>query len=104
MCGVFRSFTQAVKLQEWKERERRQEEENNRTDILNHLQGELLSENTQRSARVHRDCYKGMTPEQIREFTICQQQQAEEKVNSTHTPDRRLLSLKDELVFMSELL
>ncbi|XP_060782730.1 RIB43A-like with coiled-coils protein 2 [Neoarius graeffei] len=69
----------AVKLQERKERERRQEEENNRTDILNHLQGELLSENTQRSARVRRDCYKGMTPEQIREFTICQQQQAEEK-------------------------
>lgn len=83
-------------MQERRERERCQDEENNRTEILNHLQGELLSENTQRSARVCRDCYKGMTPEQIREFTICQQQQAEEKrVNSTHTPDLRLLFLKD---------
>ncbi|MCJ8734435.1 hypothetical protein PDJAM_G00235340 [Pangasius djambal] len=69
----------AVELRERRERERCQEEENNRTDILNHLQGELLSENTQRSARVRRDCYKGMTPEQIREFTNCQRQQAEEK-------------------------
>ncbi|KAB5571595.1 hypothetical protein PHYPO_G00226830 [Pangasianodon hypophthalmus] len=57
----------AVELREQRERERRQVEENNRTDILNHLQGELLSESVQRSARVRRDCYKGMTPEQIRE-------------------------------------
>lgn len=70
---------QAVELRERREREHRQEEENNQTDILNHLQGELLSGNTQQSARARRDCYKGMTPEQIREFTDCQRQQAEEK-------------------------
>ncbi|TSS60397.1 RIB43A-like with coiled-coils protein 2 [Bagarius yarrelli] len=68
----------AVKMRERKERERRQEEENNQTDILNHLQGTLLSDNPQ-SSGARRDCYRGMTPEQIREFTEYQRQQAEEK-------------------------
>lgn len=93
---MFSILTQAVNLRERRERERRQEEENNRTDIMNHLQGELLSENMQRGTRVRRDCYKGMTPEQIREFTNWQRQQADEKmVNSTRKADRRLLFLSD---------
>lgn len=83
-------FTQAVEWQERREREHRQEEENNQTEILNHLQGKLLNEN----ARERRECYKGMASEQIREFANCQQQQAEEKrVNST--PDRCLLIPND---------
>ncbi|KAK3564793.1 hypothetical protein QTP86_027821 [Hemibagrus guttatus] len=69
----------AVGSREQRERERRQEEENNQADILNQLQGDLLSENPQRSTRARRDCYKGMTPEQIREYTECQRQQAQEK-------------------------
>ncbi|XP_053487401.1 RIB43A-like with coiled-coils protein 2 isoform X2 [Ictalurus furcatus] len=69
----------ADKLRAQREREHWKEEENNQSDNLNHLQGELLSESIQQSARVHRDCYKGITPEQIREFTNCQRQQAEEK-------------------------
>lgn len=78
-------FTQAMELQVQRERERQEEEENNQRDILSHLQGELLSENPPPSARGRREYYKGLTPEQIREFTDCLQQQTEEKrVNSTH--------------------
>lgn len=93
---MFWIFTQADKLRAQREREHCKEEENNQGDNLNHLQGELLSESIQQSARVHRDCYKGITPEQIREFTNCQRQQAEEKrVSSTHRPDGHLLFLND---------
>ncbi|XP_062855736.1 RIB43A-like with coiled-coils protein 2 [Trichomycterus rosablanca] len=82
-----KDFNQALaaEKQELREKERLEEEENNRTEILNHLQGELLNEKTQWNTRVpglpqpRRDCYKGMTPEQLRHYTDFQLQQAEQK-------------------------
>ncbi|XP_076878236.1 RIB43A-like with coiled-coils protein 2 [Brachyhypopomus gauderio] len=68
-----------------RERERQEEEENNRTDIQNQLQGALLSESKERSVRVpglpitRRDCYRGMTTEQLQHIAHCQRQQAEER-------------------------
>lgn len=89
-------FTQAADSQERRERERRQEEENNQTDILNQLQGDLLDETPEPYTRGRRDCYKGMTLEQYREYTMCQREQAAEKrVSSTHRPEHWLLFLND---------
>ncbi|GAA6070520.1 RIB43A-like with coiled-coils protein 2 [Tachysurus ichikawai] len=86
----------AADSQERRERERRQEEENNQTDILNQLQGDLLDETPEPYTRGRRDCYKGMTLEQYREYTMCQREQAAEKrVSSTHRPEHWLLFLND---------
>ncbi|KAI4881272.1 hypothetical protein NFI96_033794 [Prochilodus magdalenae] len=78
-----KEFNQALaaEVSERQERERRETEENNLVDVLNQLQGELLSENPQRvpGLRVRRDCYKGLTPQQLMHYTNYQQQQAEEK-------------------------
>lgn len=75
----------AAKMSEQRERQRHEEEENNQVDILNQLQGELLSESTEQSSRVpglprqRRDCYKGMTPQQLMHYTNYQKQQAEDR-------------------------
>ncbi|XP_060741326.1 RIB43A-like with coiled-coils protein 2 [Tachysurus vachellii] len=69
----------AAESQERRERERHQEEENNQTDILNQLQGDLLDETLEPYTRARKDCYKGMTLEQAREYTMCQREQAAEK-------------------------
>ncbi|KAM9471213.1 RIB43A-like with coiled-coils protein 2 [Clarias gariepinus] len=78
---AIKDFNQALadKLREQREQSRHQEEENNQADILNHLHGKLKCKKKPQSARVCRDCYKGMTSEQIREVANCQRQQAEEK-------------------------
>ncbi|XP_072519972.1 RIB43A-like with coiled-coils protein 2 isoform X2 [Salminus brasiliensis] len=74
----------AAEVSEQRERQRREEEEKNRVDVLNQLQGELLSESTQQSSRVpglprvRRECYKGMTPQQLLHYTSYQRQQAED--------------------------
>nr|XP_055048784.1 RIB43A-like with coiled-coils protein 2 [Misgurnus anguillicaudatus] len=75
----------AAEIRQRRLQERREEEENNQTDILNQLNGDLLTENPEQSAsvlglsRLRRDCYKGMTPKELQHYTQYQQQQAEEK-------------------------
>ncbi|XP_066505968.1 RIB43A-like with coiled-coils protein 2 [Hoplias malabaricus] len=75
----------AAELSQQREKERHEEEKNNQADILNQLQGEVLRESTQRSVgvpgqpRVRRDCYKGMSPQQIKDYTTYQLQQATER-------------------------
>ncbi|XP_036424034.1 RIB43A-like with coiled-coils protein 2 [Colossoma macropomum] len=81
---AIKDFNQALAAEVIKrqENERRKEEENNQADVLNQMQGELLSESPQRVpglTRVRRDCYKGLTPQQLMHYTNYQQQQAEEK-------------------------
>lgn len=56
---------------------------------MNQLNGDLLTENPAQSAsalgpsRLRRDCYKGMTPKELQQYTLGQLQQADEKrVNS----------------------
>ncbi|XP_077066745.1 RIB43A-like with coiled-coils protein 2 [Siphateles boraxobius] len=62
-----------------------EEEENNQTDILNQLNGDLLMENPEQKvsvlglSRLRRDCYKGMSPEELQQYTQYQLQQAEDK-------------------------
>lgn len=52
---------------------------------MNHLNGDLLTENPAQSAsvlgpsRLRRDCYKGMSPKELEQYTLDQQQQAAEK-------------------------
>ncbi|XP_017576530.1 RIB43A-like with coiled-coils protein 2 [Pygocentrus nattereri] len=81
---AIKDFNQALAagVMKRRESERHKEEENNQADVLNQLQGELLSESPQRVpglTRVRRDCYKGLTPQQLMHYTNYQQQQAEEK-------------------------
>ncbi|XP_007228416.3 RIB43A-like with coiled-coils protein 2 [Astyanax mexicanus] len=75
----------AAERSEQRERQRREEEENNQVEILNQLQGELLNESIEQSSRVpgrprlRRDCYKGMTPQQLLHYSNYQKQQAEDR-------------------------
>ncbi|KAL0155619.1 hypothetical protein M9458_049882, partial [Cirrhinus mrigala] len=65
--------------------ERDEEEENNQTDILNQLNGDLLMENPEQNisvlglSRLRRDYYKGMSPKELQEYTQYQLQQAEDR-------------------------
>ncbi|XP_036833910.1 RIB43A-like with coiled-coils protein 2 isoform X2 [Oncorhynchus mykiss] len=67
-----------------------QEEEDNRTDILNQLQGELLSKSQEQGISVlglphlRADSCKGLTNEQLQHVIDCHQQRIEEK--SVHLP------------------
>ncbi|XP_041747033.1 RIB43A-like with coiled-coils protein 2 isoform X1 [Coregonus clupeaformis] len=67
----------------WKEWQ--QEEEDNRTDILNQLQGELLSESQEQGIsvlglpRLRPDSCKGLTNEQLQHIIDCHQQQIEKR-------------------------
>ncbi|XP_030642902.1 RIB43A-like with coiled-coils protein 2 [Chanos chanos] len=78
-----------------RQRERYEEEENKKMDILNHLQGELLSKSQDQSAslrgysRLRSDSYLGLSLQQLQHFTDLQLQQAEEK-------KRALLAQKQE--------
>ncbi|XP_020335462.1 RIB43A-like with coiled-coils protein 2 isoform X1 [Oncorhynchus kisutch] len=62
-----------------------QEEEDNRTDILNQLQGELLSKSQEQGISVlglphlRADSCKGLTNEQLQHVIDCHQQRIEEK-------------------------
>ncbi|KAL1247446.1 hypothetical protein QQF64_022822 [Cirrhinus molitorella] len=62
-----------------------EEEENNQTDILNQLNGDLLMENPEQNisvlgpSRLRRDYYKGMSPKELQEYTQYQLQQAEDR-------------------------
>ncbi|KAA0724477.1 RIB43A-like with coiled-coils protein 2 [Triplophysa tibetana] len=75
----------AAEITQRRLQEHREEEENNRTDIVNQLNGDLLTENPAQStsvlgpSRLRRDCYKGMSPKELEQYTLGQQQQAEEK-------------------------
>ncbi|KTG41828.1 hypothetical protein cypCar_00015133 [Cyprinus carpio] len=65
--------------------EHHEEEENNQTDILNQLNGDLLMENPEQNmsvlglSRLRRDYYKGMSPEELQQYTQYQLQQAEQR-------------------------
>ncbi|NP_001230078.1 RIB43A-like with coiled-coils protein 2 [Danio rerio] len=65
--------------------EHREEEENNQTEIYNQLNGDLLMENPEQNvsvlglSRLRRDCYKGMSPQELQTYTQYQRQQAEDR-------------------------
>ncbi|XP_029614808.1 RIB43A-like with coiled-coils protein 2 isoform X1 [Salmo trutta] len=79
------NLTKAAENAEKQWKEWQQQEENSRTDILNQLQGELLSESQEQGIsvlglpRLRPDSYKGHTDEQLRHIINCQQQQIDEK-------------------------
>ncbi|XP_067292740.1 RIB43A-like with coiled-coils protein 2 [Pseudorasbora parva] len=66
-------------------KEHHEEEENNQTDILNQLNGDLLMENPEQNvsvlglSRLRRDCYKGMRPKELQQYTQHQLEQAEDR-------------------------
>ncbi|XP_016399696.1 RIB43A-like with coiled-coils protein 2 [Sinocyclocheilus rhinocerous] len=65
--------------------EHHEEEENNQTDILNQLNGDLLMENPEQNisvlglSRLRKDYYKGMSPKELQQYTQYQLQQAEDR-------------------------
>ncbi|XP_051975668.1 RIB43A-like with coiled-coils protein 2 [Xyrauchen texanus] len=75
----------AAEMTNRRRQERHEEDEDNQTDILNQLNGDLLTENPEQRAsvlglsRMRRDLYKGMTPEELQKYTQYRQQQAEER-------------------------
>ncbi|KAM9570861.1 RIB43A-like with coiled-coils protein 2 isoform 3-T5 [Salvelinus alpinus] len=79
------NLTKAAENAEKRWKEWQQQEEDNRTDILNQLQGELLRESHEQGIsvpglpRLRPDSYKGLTDEQLRHIINCQQQQIDEK-------------------------
>ncbi|XP_038842818.1 RIB43A-like with coiled-coils protein 2 isoform X2 [Salvelinus namaycush] len=79
------NLTKAAENAEKRWKEWQQQEEDNRTDILNQLQGELLRESQEQGIsvlglpRLRPDSYKGLTDEQLRHIINCQQQQIDEK-------------------------
>ncbi|KAL0968522.1 hypothetical protein UPYG_G00267960 [Umbra pygmaea] len=78
------NMAKAAENAERRRRERQQEQEDNRVDILNQLQGELLSESPEQAvsvlglARLRPDSYKGLMNNQLQHIHG-QQQQIEEK-------------------------
>lgn len=70
---------------------------------MNQLNGDLLTENPQQSAsvlgpsRLRRDCYKGMSPKELQQYTLGQQQQAEEKRVSPECVCESEISFKSTL-------
>ncbi|KAJ8002873.1 hypothetical protein DPEC_G00163480 [Dallia pectoralis] len=76
--------SKAAENAEKRRKEAQQEQENNRTDILNHLQGELLTESLEQGVsvlglpRLRPDHYKGLVNQQLQP-TDGRQQQIEEK-------------------------
>ncbi|XP_018581734.2 RIB43A-like with coiled-coils protein 2 [Scleropages formosus] len=76
-----KNFNQAKasEMAEKREQDRLKEEEENYAEILNHLQGALLSESTAGVPNVPVCSYKGMSAEQLKHIRDCQQQQVEDK-------------------------
>uniref|UniRef100_A0A8C8IKW0 RIB43A-like with coiled-coils protein 2 n=1 Tax=Oncorhynchus tshawytscha TaxID=74940 RepID=A0A8C8IKW0_ONCTS len=79
------NLTKAAENAEKRWKEWQQQEEDNRTDILNQLQGELLSESQEQGIsvlglpRLSPDSYKGLADEQLQHIINCQQKQIDEK-------------------------
>lgn len=79
------NLTKATENAEKRWKEWQQQEEDNRTDILNQLQGELLSESQEQGIsvlglpRLSPNSYKGLADEQLQHIINCQQQQIDEK-------------------------
>ncbi|XP_008580992.1 PREDICTED: RIB43A-like with coiled-coils protein 2 [Galeopterus variegatus] len=88
VCAAVKEFNknQAMEAAEKKKQERKQEQEDNLSEIANLLRGDLLSENPQQAAssfgphRVVPDRWKGMTQEQLEQIRLVQKQQVQEKL------------------------
>ncbi|XP_066580646.1 RIB43A-like with coiled-coils protein 2 [Amia ocellicauda] len=82
------NLSKAAETAEKRKLEKQQEEEDNRVEILNLLQGDLLSENPDQAIsvlgpqRVRPDHWKGLRPEEIKDITDFQLQQAQEKLKA----------------------
>nr|XP_033809021.1 RIB43A-like with coiled-coils protein 2 isoform X2 [Geotrypetes seraphini] len=80
------NIAQVLELAEKKMLEKQQEDEDNKVEISNLLQGDFLSENPEQASssfgphRVITDRWKGMRQEQLMEITSIQQQQVLEKM------------------------
>lgn len=76
---------QAHETEDRRRLQKQQEEDDKRTDILNHIHSDLLTENPAVASsafgpnRVVPDRWKGMSPEQLEAIRRTQQQQVEEK-------------------------
>lgn len=85
LCDILFVCSQATENAEKRWKEWQQQEEDNRTDILNQLQGELLSESQEQGIsvlglpRLSPNSYKGLADEQLQHIINCQQQQIDEK-------------------------
>nr|XP_033777922.1 RIB43A-like with coiled-coils protein 1 [Geotrypetes seraphini]XP_033777933.1 RIB43A-like with coiled-coils protein 1 [Geotrypetes seraphini]XP_033777943.1 RIB43A-like with coiled-coils protein 1 [Geotrypetes seraphini] len=76
---------QAAALERQRQLEKQKDEDDNFTEIYNHLTGDILTENPAAATscfqlhRVITDRWKGMTPEQVQDISRTQKQQKEEK-------------------------